>query len=74
MVIRDFDVERVTAAPFETDSPLVIDSDAILTGTISLEFFKSVTRRSLQVLQILCTVEIDQSASGDPLDICRQFF
>jgi len=36
MIIRDLNVERVTAAPLKTDSPLVINSDAILFSQSSI--------------------------------------
>jgi hypothetical protein len=43
--IDDLDVPRMAIAPMETDSPLVIDSDAVLSGAIATEFFKPVSRR-----------------------------
>ena len=52
MVIRDLDVERVTAAPLETDSPLVIDSDAVLSCSIAAEFFESICGRDSQVIEV----------------------
>ena len=42
MVVDDLHIECVTVAPNETDSPLVIDSDAVLTCPITLQFLESV--------------------------------
>jgi len=52
MVIRYFNVKRVTAAPFETDSPLVINSNAMLSYTITAKFFKSIRRGNSQVIEV----------------------
>jgi len=52
MVIRDLDIERVTAEPLKTDSPLVIDSDAVLPSAIAAEFFKSICRWDTQVIEV----------------------
>jgi hypothetical protein len=52
MAICYFNVERVTAAPFETDSPLVINSDAMLSSSIAAQLFKSIRRRDSQIIEI----------------------
>ncbi len=52
MVICYFNVKRITAVPFETDSPLVINSDAMLSCTIATEFFKSIRRWDSQVIDV----------------------
>jgi len=39
MVVCYFNVERITAAPFKTDSPLIINSDAVLSCSVAAEFF-----------------------------------
>ncbi len=52
MIICDLDVERITDAPFEADSPLVIDSDAVLSCSVTAEFFKSIRRWNSQVVEI----------------------
>ena len=52
MVIRDLNIERVTVAPFETDSPLVINSDAVLPCTVAAQLLESVCRRDSQVIEV----------------------
>jgi hypothetical protein len=39
MVIDDFDVVGVAIFPSETDSPLVIDPDTVLSGPVVPQFF-----------------------------------
>jgi hypothetical protein len=51
-VIDDHDVLRAGMVPAEADPPLLVDPDAVLTGTISLSFssrFPGGTRRSSRV-------------------------
>jgi len=52
MVIRDLSIERVTASPLKTDSPLVIDADTVLPCTTAAEFFKSIRGRHAQVIEV----------------------
>jgi len=57
MIICYFDVERVTAAPLETDSPLVIDADTVLPCTVAAKFFESIRGRDSQVIEVDGVVE-----------------
>jgi hypothetical protein len=52
MVINNLYIFRVRTLPKETDSPLVIYSDAILAFTISLQSFQSIRRRQTQITQL----------------------
>lgn len=52
MMIRDLNVERITAAPLEADSLLVVNSDAVLSYAVAAEFFESICRRDSQVIEI----------------------
>jgi hypothetical protein len=36
MIIGDFDIEGIPVDPFETNSPFIVDPDAVLSGTITL--------------------------------------
>lgn len=73
MAICDFNVKRVTALPFETDAPLIVNSDAVLSFAIAAKFFKSVCRWNTQVLQIDCIVDHAQFSQSNLLDFWRQF-
>jgi hypothetical protein len=44
VVVDDLDLLRARLGPDEADPPLVVDADAVLTGTISLERFQPVAR------------------------------
>ncbi len=69
MVICYFNVERVTATPFETDSPLVINSDAMLSCTITAKFFKSIRRWNSQVVEVNGVVDHTQLSQSCLLNI-----
>lgn len=57
MVVDDRDVPRAVFSPTETDSPLIIDSDAVLSTPIAAELLQSVAWRHAQIGQILRAVE-----------------
>jgi len=65
MVIDYFDFERVAVAPSETDPKLIIDTDTVLTGTVSAQRFEPVPRRNPQVAQSCSTVQHGEFAHGD---------
>lgn len=44
MVIDDLDVQGVSALEAETNTPLVVDTNAELAGAIATQFFKPVAR------------------------------
>ena len=73
MVIDDLNLVRVSVAPDKADAPLVVDADAVRSGSSALEGFEPVTRRHPQILQMFRLVEPDQFAQGDALDFSRQF-
>jgi hypothetical protein len=56
VVVNDFDVERLvtTIGPFETDSPLIVDFDAILARAIATELFEAISWRLAKVNNACC--------------------
>lgn len=48
VVVCDFDLKCISRFPAEAETPLVIDTDAVLSGTGAFESFQSVTRRNAQ--------------------------
>ena len=51
MVIADLDVVRSIRSPDEADSPLVVDTNAVLSGPVASESLQSVARWASQVVQ-----------------------
>ncbi len=50
VVVDDLDVISVAIGPVEADAPLVVYSDAVLTGSVTAQLFETVARRHTQVL------------------------
>jgi len=72
VIIYDFDVVRVAAAPAKTDTPLAIDSDAVLAFPIAFECFQPIARWNEQILQANSCVQHAQLRQGDLLNALRQ--
>jgi hypothetical protein len=68
MVVDDLDIVRVTVLPTETDTPLVVYTDAVLALAIATQRLKPVTRRNQQVLKCPRPVEVEQLPSCLTLD------
>lgn len=51
MVIHYFYLIGIRIAPLETNTPLVVDTDAVLSAPFTREFFQTIGRRHAQVVQ-----------------------
>ena len=51
MIIGNFDIERVTILEPETNPPLIVDADAVLSGAIAAQRLKAVRWRQPQIIQ-----------------------
>ena len=69
MVIDDFDLVGSVWLPLEADSPLLVDSYAVLAFPISAQCFKTIRGRNAQVVQLIRDVELQEFPVGDRLDI-----
>jgi len=65
--IDDLDFLRVPI-PDKADSPLIVDANTVLAGTVSLQFFKPITRHCAQILKALRGVEHCELPKRHPLD------
>ena len=50
VIINDLDIVSIVLAPYKTDSPLIIDADAVLALAVAAQFFQMVAGRNPQVL------------------------
>jgi hypothetical protein len=66
MVVNDFDIRwtESTARPFETDTPLSINSNAELAAAVSLERFKPIALQRPEVFQALRSLKNLQPSIG----------
>jgi hypothetical protein len=68
VVVNDLNFIRVGLSPLETDSPLIIDSDAVLTGSIASQALEPVPGRNPQIGETLCVVQHPQLSPRRLLD------
>ena len=60
MIVDKFNVQGFAVSPCEADAPLIVDADAVLTGSVTFKRFEPVTRRGAQKIQCLSSVELGQ--------------
>ncbi len=51
MIIDNFYIMRITVAPTETDTILIIDSNTVLAFPFPMKLFKSITRWNTKIVQ-----------------------
>lgn len=51
MIVDDLDVRGTSGSPAKTDTVLIVDSDAVLTGAIPLEGFEAIPGRHTKVVE-----------------------
>jgi len=72
VVVDDFDTVRTSLRPHEADTPLPIDPDAVLAGSIALQRLEVIVRRHGKVVQYPGVVQNSQLPQGTPLDVLGQ--
>jgi hypothetical protein len=64
MVIDDFDIPCVAVAPFKTYSELIVDADAVLSGSVTGQFFQPVAGGNAKEVQRSGGVKLLKLADG----------
>ena len=68
VVISDLYIERIAFFPDETDSPLVVDPNAVLTCPVFLKGFEMVTTINRKHAEVSRGIQYQKLAAGRPLD------
>lgn len=68
VVVNDLDLLGTSLGPGETDPPLVVNSDAVLTRSITFELFQPIARRDSQVIERVGGTELPKLPECSPLD------
>jgi hypothetical protein len=68
MVVHDLNVTRIRIDPAETDSPLVIDPNAVLPLPATSESFQVIPRNHAQICERRCSMELVQFPLRHPRD------
>jgi hypothetical protein len=72
MIIHNFNVVRVFAAPAEANAPLVVDADAMLPRSIAFQGFQAVAGRQGQIAQFARAINLRELPQGHALNLRRQ--
>ena len=72
MVIRDLNIKCITMFPFKTNSPLIVNSNAVLTFPVTAQFFKSICRRDSQIIDVNGVVNHTKFSQSHLLNIGGQ--
>ena len=68
MVVNDLNPFWTSVAPPEADTPLIIDSDTVLSCSITAQMLKPVARRNPKILQTTRGVNLPQLAQRNASD------
>ena len=71
MIIYYFNFVRISIHPFETDSPLLVDADAVLPFPIPLQHLQPVSRRNPQIFEANRSVQELQFMKRLLLNVAR---
>jgi hypothetical protein len=69
VIVDDFHVMRSVGLPDKADAPLFVDSDAVLSGAVSLESLEPVSWRYAKIVQVAAgfdLIELPESYCRDP--------
>ena len=68
MVVNDLNPFWTSVAPPEADTPLIIDSDTVLSCSITAQMLEPVARRNPEVFQTTRSINLAQLAQRDAHD------
>ena len=71
VIIHNLDLVRGAFTPDKADTILFVNSNAVLTQTIALERFQSISRRQQKFFQVFGSIEICKFADRDLLKVRR---
>jgi hypothetical protein len=71
VIVDNFDVIGVAVSPRKTDSPLIVDSDAVLAATVPAQFLQPVARRDPEILEPNGSVHVAQLTQHDAPQVRR---
>jgi len=72
VIIHQLDFPCGIVAPFEANPPLVVDANAVLAAAISVQSFKTVTRRNPEIIELPGRVDREKLGSRPGLNLIRK--
>jgi len=74
MIINNLNIFSESIRPAKADSPLIIDANTVLTGTIAPERLKVIAGRDSQILKTICDFELPEFSSGNLGNIYKSLY
>jgi hypothetical protein len=71
MIVRQFDVFGVAFVPYKADSPLIVDTNTVLSRPIPNKGFKAVSRGNTQIKNRLRSMNHDKLPISNALYVRR---
>ncbi|MEH6501210.1 MAG: hypothetical protein V7751_17625 [Pseudoalteromonas distincta] len=68
-VINNFDVFRASLGPTEANPELLVDSNAVLTLAVTMQWLQHVSGRYFKIIQLACSLKLPNFPQGKPLEI-----
>ena len=68
VIVHDFNVVSVAVSPHETETPLIVNPNAVLPRSVAMQCFQAIAGRSCQVAQFDGAVQLPKLSPCDPLD------
>jgi hypothetical protein len=72
VVVSDFDIEDIDSVPLETDPVLVVDANAVLASSVSLELFEPPARKQCEISEYGHRIQRCQSPARLLMELNRQ--
>jgi hypothetical protein len=69
MIVCDLDLICVTVPPLEADSPRIINSDAILSCSISRQLLESIAGRNSEITEVFSGVDNQEPSKSGALKL-----
>jgi len=71
VVINYFHIFRTCIRPTKADTPLIINTNAVLAGTVTIERFKMIAGRNFQVINSISDLKLSELTSCNVCNIYK---
>jgi hypothetical protein len=71
MVVNDLHIVRTPIAPYETETPLVVDANTVLAFSLAMQRLQAIPRRRCQVAKFCGAVQLAEFSARDLLDCLK---
>jgi hypothetical protein len=69
MVINNFYIFRASLGPAEANPELPVDSNAVLTLAVTMQWLQHISGRYFKIIQLACSLELPDFPQGNSLKV-----